>query len=194
MGDFWGQVSWVGVGDRFLMPELTRHFTATTLIVHEGKVLLHLHPKQGLWLPPGGHIERDELPHVAARREVEEETGLRIRLHSEAQAAEMSRAMGCEVVPQPAFILVENIDMTRGPDGIEVPAHQHIDFHYLARLEAGAPALPPTAQENGFVWLAPDELDRAGVPQNVKVGADRAIRYFQRLAEPAGALAEAGQP
>jgi 8-oxo-dGTP pyrophosphatase MutT (NUDIX family) len=41
-------------------------------------VLLHLHRKLGMWLPPGGHIERDELPDDAAVREVFEETGLRV--------------------------------------------------------------------------------------------------------------------
>ena len=46
----------------------------------EGKVLLHLHRKLGMWLPPGGHIERDEIPDDAAVREVFEETGLNVEL------------------------------------------------------------------------------------------------------------------
>src|SRR5215204_3437751 len=46
-----------------------RHFTVAVFVVREGKVLLHLHPKLGMWLPPGGHIERDELPDDAAVRE-----------------------------------------------------------------------------------------------------------------------------
>ena len=57
-----------------------RHFTVAVFVVWEGKVLLHLHRKLGMWLPPGGHIERDELPDDAAVREVFEETGLRIEL------------------------------------------------------------------------------------------------------------------
>src|SRR5947209_3784275 len=109
-------------GACILMPEITRHFTATTFVVRDGKVLLHLHPKQGLWLPPGGHIERDELPDDAARREIEEETGLRLRLHSENESAELSRQMDCGVIPQPAFILIEDIN----------PYHQHVDFIYFA--------------------------------------------------------------
>ena len=116
--------------DDFGVTEITRHFTATTFVVSGGRVLLHRHPKQGLWLPPGGHIERDELPHVAAVREVEEETGLKVRLHSETLAAAMSEEMECPVVPQPAFILVEDIN----------PFHQHIDFTYYALV------LPPTTR------------------------------------------------
>lgn len=149
------------------MTEVTRHFTATTFVVHAGKVLLHRHAKQGLWLPPGGHIERDELPDDAARREIEEETGLRLRLHSEDEAVSLSREMDCGVVPQPAFILIEDIN----------PYHQHIDFTYFAKL-ADDSEVTPRSNHNGFAWFALDELDRDGVPQNVRAGALRAIEYF----------------
>jgi 8-oxo-dGTP pyrophosphatase MutT (NUDIX family) len=154
------------------MTEVTRHFTATTFIVHGSKVLLHRHPKQGLWLPPGGHIERDELPHEAALREIEEETGLKLHLHSEEQAAQMSGEMDCLVVPLPAFILVEDIN----------PFHQHIDLTYFAELPTVNDAAEPsnvTLQQNGFAWFSPEDLNIEGVPQNVKAGALRAIKYIQ---------------
>lgn len=147
------------------MTETTRHFTATTFIVHDGRVLLHNHPKQGLWLPPGGHIERDELPHDAAVREIEEETGLRLHLHSENEAVEMSREMLTQVVPQPAFILVEDIN----------PYHQHIDFTYFALVEDDADDVMPSS---GFQWFTPDELHMESVPENVRQGAAMAVRYF----------------
>jgi 8-oxo-dGTP pyrophosphatase MutT (NUDIX family) len=60
-----------------------RHFTVAVFVVWEGKVLLHLHRKLGMWLPPGGHIERDELPDDAAVREVFEETGVEVELVGE---------------------------------------------------------------------------------------------------------------
>jgi 8-oxo-dGTP pyrophosphatase MutT (NUDIX family) len=156
--------------------EVTRHFTATTFVVKNQKVLLHRHPKQSLWLPPGGHIERDELPHVAAKREVQEETGLRVRLHSEAEAAALALEMACEVVPQPAFILVEDIN----------PFHQHIDFTYFARLPSEIEAAGLEAdvwRSNGFDWFSLDGLNGADVPENVRVGARRAVRYFAERAE-----------
>lgn len=149
------------------MTEVTRHFTATTFIVHEAKVLLHVHPKQHLWLPPGGHIERDELPHVAALREVEEETGFTVTLHSEEWAQNLSRVMKCGVVPQPAFILIEDINQF----------HQHVDFTYFAQLlelpRSGAPL-------NDFSWFALHDLIMENVPENVRQGADQAIRYFHQ--------------
>lgn len=151
------------------MTETTRHFTATTFIVDRGRVLLHCHPKQQLWLPPGGHIERDELPHDAALREIREETGLRVRLHSEPQAADLSRAMLCAVVPQPAFILIEDIN----------PFHQHIDFTYFAKLPDRAEVEGNAWKDNGFAWFRPDDLTMENVPQNVKVGAKQAVDFFE---------------
>ena len=163
------------------MTEVTRHFTATTYIVHAGKVLLHLHRRQHLWLPPGGHIERDELPHEAAVREIEEETGLRLRLHSEADARELSVQMECGVVPQPAFILIEDIN----------PYHQHIDFTYFARIpdrwEGDESSM--LGSDLGFSWFGLDELEMEGVPTNVKVGAGRAIAFF----DTAGRLIPGGR-
>jgi 8-oxo-dGTP pyrophosphatase MutT (NUDIX family) len=162
------------------MSEITRHFTATTFVVCDGKVLLHLHAKQQLCLPPGGHIERDELPDDAARREIEEETGLQLKLHSEGEAELMSAEMACRVVAQPAFVLVEDIN----------PFHQHIDFIYFADASGGLPpaAVPATRSaagpqpdvHEGFRWFGPEQLEVEGVPQNVKEGARRALAYFTK--------------
>ena len=42
-----------------------RHFTVAVFVVSAGHVLLHYHRKLGRWLPPGGHIEDNELPDEA---------------------------------------------------------------------------------------------------------------------------------
>lgn len=153
------------------MSEITRHFTATTFIVREGKVLLHRHAKQGLWLPPGGHVERDERPDEAARREIEEETGLRLTLHSEKEAAALARDMDCGIVAQPAFILIEDIN----------PYHQHIDFTYFASLDGTGSEISSVEQRHGFAWFAPDDLTMEDVPQNVREGSRRAVAYFRSV-------------
>jgi 8-oxo-dGTP diphosphatase len=43
--------------------------TAAGVLIHQKKILLILHKKSQLWLPPGGHIDANELPHQAAKRE-----------------------------------------------------------------------------------------------------------------------------
>jgi 8-oxo-dGTP pyrophosphatase MutT (NUDIX family) len=160
-----------------------RDFTATTFVVWGNAVLLHRHRKQGLWLPPGGHIEQGELPQDAARREVEEETGLHVRLHSEATAVRLSVEMDSLVVPQPAFILVEEIKphlhapQDQDSEGWLEPAHQHIDLVYYAQVRTDQ--LPEIATNNGFTWCRlHDLIDQPDVPRNILAGARRAIAYF----------------
>lgn len=57
---------------------MVKHFTTSTYILNESltKTLFMLHPKFHKWLPPGGHIEENETPEEAARREIAEETGV----------------------------------------------------------------------------------------------------------------------
>lgn len=38
-------------------------------LIHNNKVLLIHHKKLNLWLPPGGHIEKNETPDDAVKRE-----------------------------------------------------------------------------------------------------------------------------
>lgn len=53
-------------------------YTASVFVIHEKKLLLMYNKKLNKWLQPGGHmnIEEGELPHEAAVRECEEETGI----------------------------------------------------------------------------------------------------------------------
>ena len=97
---------------------IVREWTVATFVVHRGRVLLLFHPKIGLWLPPGGHIEHGELPDEAAVREVLEETGVRCRLVGEHGVdVEYPRQL-----IRPFGIQVENIR----------PGVQHIDLVYFA--------------------------------------------------------------
>ncbi|MER7132341.1 NUDIX hydrolase [Streptosporangium saharense] len=55
------------------------HLTATTAVIsHDGeRVLLTLHPKAGMWLPMGGHCEREDVSlDGVALREATEESGI----------------------------------------------------------------------------------------------------------------------
>ncbi len=141
--------------------EITRHFTATTFVVHEGKVLLHLHRRLARWLPVGGHIERDELPPQAALREVKEESGLDVVL----QGAEGRAWKDVEELLQPAHLLLENIN----------PFHQHIDFVYYAASSTSY--IDPSAEEAETLrWFSAEELRNfPELPEDVKELALEAI-------------------
>ena len=147
------------------MAEITRHFTATTFVVCQDRVLLHLHKKLGIWLPAGGHIDRDELPEVAARREVLEETGLNIQLYQPETLLNFGDDEAIEL-HRPVHLLLENIN----------PYHQHIDFIYYARTDT--PHLNPAPGEaNSFRWFSRAELAHNDLPMpgNVKALAAEAL-------------------
>lgn len=148
--------------------ETTRHYTATVYVVNNGATLLHSHKRQDLWLPPGGHVDRDELPHEAAIREVDEETGLEIDIVSDGQS--ISPPSSVQRLPVPMHMQLADIDTCEG----EV-AHQHIDLVFYARAKNRE--IQPMEGEVGagkWEWFDPSELkndDRVD-DYEVKIGQD----------------------
>lgn len=53
---------------------------ADAIVVNGDKTLLVKHKSLGIWIFPGGHVKRGEMPDSAAIREAKEETGLNVRL------------------------------------------------------------------------------------------------------------------
>ena len=103
---------------------MKRDFTATCYIIHEEKVLLIFHKKLKKWLPPGGHMDANETPPEACKREVLEETGLEIEFIRQENVT-VSR-WNAKSIERPYMCLLEEI-----PAYNETPQHQHIDFIYL---------------------------------------------------------------
>ena len=145
--------------------EVLRHFTVAVFVVHDDRVLLHFHRKLGKWLPPGGHIEQNELPDEAAVREVLEETGIRARL------------VGGRGLPiaEPRQLVV--------PAGVQVediyPGHQHVDLVYFARPDPddvrSAEVDPRLAESDQVAWYAANELARLGANREIQAWAQRAL-------------------
>jgi 8-oxo-dGTP pyrophosphatase MutT (NUDIX family) len=137
-----------------------RHFTVAVFVVHDARVLMHYHRKLGKWLPPGGHIEDDELPDDAACREVLEETGIRVRL------------IGSHGLPidEPRQLVV--------PAGIQVESiyagHEHIDLVFFARAQA-VELDPKLAERDQVGWYSPAELVALGASEEIQLWARRAL-------------------
>ena len=149
--------------------ETTRHFTATVYIVNDGATALHEHKRLGLTLPPGGHVDRDELPHQAAIREVREETGLEPTLLDEPAPVESPDG---RPLPQPRQQMLYDINEHDGEVG-----HQHIDLIYYATVPSRD--ISPAAGEasaDAWQWYTRRDLRRSDLPEdNVTFGLE-AIR------------------
>lgn len=141
--------------------EVTRHFTATTFVVYEDKTLLHLHRTLNMWLPPGGHIDRDELPHEAALREVKEETGLDVQLIHGPPTIKSDRTLE---LPGPRHILLENIN----------PFHQHIDMIYFATADRFE-IEPGEGESQNLRWFSKSDLESDDVENDIRILGKEAI-------------------
>jgi len=145
---------------------MKREFTTSCYIIQEEKVLLLLHPKLGKWLPPGGHLEENELPTESARREVLEETGLEIRfLRQENIWIERWNAESFE---RPYLCLLENIPPHKG-----APAHQHVDLVYLAEPTGGH-----LEGADPLKWFSLEEVDALKGDEEIFVETQQTIRQI----------------
>jgi len=146
--------------------ETTRHYTATVYVVSDGAVALHEHDRIGKWLPPGGHVDRDELPHEAGLREVREETGLDVELVAPQEdiASETVRSL-----PQPQHVQLADVNVHDGAVG-----HQHVDMVYYGR--AATRELDPAdgeAPADAWAWFTAEDLASDGDrfdPDVVEIG------------------------
>lgn len=130
------------------------HVTGSALIVGPPGVLLLRHKRLGIWVQPGGHLEAGETPWEAARRESEEETGLRFRPWSG---------------PPPLI----HVDVHPGGLG-----HTHLDLRYALRVSGELTPRPPegeSQQVRWYDWSEAIEAADAGL-----VGLLRAVQEGRR--------------
>ncbi|MCL2187319.1 MAG: NUDIX domain-containing protein [Defluviitaleaceae bacterium] len=136
---------------------MKNHFTATGIVFNPaGRVLMIKHKKLKVWLPPGGHIDENELPNHAVAREILEETGVRVQVISAANPALPVTEIE---LPLPMEILLEDIE----GDG----SHNHIDMIYLCKTEESAVDMQ-RAEVDDCSWFTPEEIERLDTFENVK--------------------------
>ena len=120
-----------------------------------------------MWLPPGGHIDRDELPHVAAVREVKEETGLDVELiHAESTI----HSENAQEIPGPRHLLLENIN----------PFHQHIDMIYFAKASS-FDVTPDPGESIELMWFTAEELEGDEIENDIRQLGKEAIQAISKI-------------
>lgn len=147
---------------------MIKHFTVTAYLVTkingQVKVLLHKHKKIGIWVGVGGHIEKDESPLEALRREVKEETNLDFTLPG--YDKKIFKTKEVSHLPPP-FIFQEEII----PQFKNTPAHQHLDFIYFGKVYD----IKKIKIREDFGWFSEEELKSLDLLRDVSHSAKKAL-------------------
>ena len=143
---------------------LRRDFTATGYVINpeKTKLLVIFHNKLQKWLPAGGHMEPNELPHEAALREVFKETGIHTaNIISDDPDMGLHGEVDCQI-PRPYSVLYQIIPQSK--KDIE---HIHVDFIYV--MESEETELKAQIEEVSKVaWLTKDEILSSNCFDSVK--------------------------
>ena len=135
---------------------MDRHFTASAIIISNGKVLLIWHKKSNQWLYPGGHVEPNESPDEAVIREVKEETGLDCQIMSD--AVYHYQANDVFSLPHPIAILDEVIDSET--------QHRHIDYVYQCVVNSDNVQLNQIEAAH-YTWFFKNQLPDLSLPPDL---------------------------
>jgi len=142
---------------------LNRQFAATGYVVNPDrtKLLVIFHNKLQKWLPAGGHVEPNELPHEAAIREVFEETGVKASIIDDSPDMNLDGIVDCQI-PRPYAILYQVI-----PENNKELEHIHVDFVYA--MEAVESNLKIQKEEvSKAEWLTKEDILKLNTFDSVK--------------------------
>lgn len=145
-------------------------FTATGLVFNEsGQILMIKHKKQGKWLPPGGHVDENELPCKAVVREVLEETGVAVQVLSSVPELELTGGVAKEL-PLPLRIMHVDVDGT----GL----HNYIDLIYLCRA-INTNTTPQETEVDDIGWFSPEEAMKMDTHEDIIKTIEYVIKLKQ---------------
>jgi len=149
-----------------------KEFTATGLVFNEnGNILMVKNKRQGKWLPPGGHINENELPCEAVAREVLEETGITVEVLSSVKKLDLSdeTTKTARELPLPLRIIC-----------VEFEGFNLIDSLYLCRA-INVDTVPQEAEIDGIGWFSPKDAIKLDTYENVIKSIESALEIVNRI-------------
>jgi len=150
---------------------IRNQFTATGLVFNENRQILMIkHKEQGKWLPPGGHVDENELPCQAVVREVLEETGVEVLVLSSVPGLELSGGVAREL-PLPLRIMHVDVEGT----GL----YNYIDMLYLCRA-ISTDTTPQEAEIDDIGWFSPEEAVKMDTYEDIIKTIESAIKLMDK--------------
>ncbi|MCL2834155.1 MAG: NUDIX domain-containing protein [Treponema sp.] len=150
--------------------KIQNHFTATGIVFNSKmQILMIRHKKLNVWLPPGGHIEDNELPQEAVLREVLEETGIRSKVLQVSSQLSLSDNH-CRELERPFILLLEDIE----GDGL----HNHIDMVFICKALSEELNMQKS-EVNDIGWFNIDQIYQLETFENVIQSIKKAFECLQ---------------
>ncbi|WMJ87421.1 NUDIX hydrolase [Anaerocolumna sp. MB42-C2] len=147
---------------------INNHFTATGIVFNSKKEILMIHHnKLHVWLPPGGHVDDNELPDDAVLREIFEETGIRAEIINNKRSLPLT---DCKELEIPFVILLEDME----GDG----THNHIDMIYLCKA-INEDYVPQEIEVNGIGWFSFEQIKELKTFDNVIKTISQAVEFIK---------------
>ncbi len=136
----------------------------TGFIFLDNKVLLAHHKKLDIWLPLGGHIEKDETPDQALKREIKEEANLKIEILNQSELPLTGNVK--ENLAIPFYVNVHSVG-----------DHLHCSLFYVCRA-FNAKKLKINKELKDYKWFSKQDLNKKIVPIDVKNQALKAFKIW----------------
>ena len=141
--------------------------TVAGYIIDKDKTLLVEHVKSGLWLPPGGHIEKNETPDEALLREIKQELGLVIKILNIQKIS-------------PEGNIIENLAVPFYCNTHNIGDHIHYCSFYVCELLTNK-INPQKSEIKNFEWFSRQGLGDKKVPKDVKNIGLLAFNKYEEL-------------
>lgn len=143
-------------------------------LIHDDKVLLIHHKGLGLWVSPGGHIEENETPDEAVKREFKEELGLDVKILNRNDVP-----MGGNIVRQLAVPFYVNVHRIEGIKDVE--DHHHCCLFYLCTTNHPENLKINKSEIKDCGWFSAEELNQERIPEDVRNIAIKAFELYNSL-------------
>lgn len=110
-------------------------------------------------MPPGGHVDANEMPEETAKRECKEETGMDVEIIGDSQPDLFTgNPQEGRMLKKPIAMLLEEI-----PESKErgEPAHQHMDFLFIARpIDENQVLTLEKTEGSAMRWFTKSEIEK----------------------------------
>jgi len=116
----------------------------SSYIFDKDKVLLIHHKKLDMWIGVGGHIEENENPDQAIRREIKEETNLDIGFVNNSNISQKGKVI--KNLATPFYVNIHNVG-----------DHNHACFFYICKV-VDASKLKINNELKSAKWILVEEL------------------------------------